>query len=68
VITLARTAIIVPADPAKAAAVGTTQNELLGLMAQASSEPCPALRRPLVASVAPSSSQSPADKASGPIS
>ena len=40
VITLASTAICVPAAPAKAAAVGTTQNPAFGLAAQASSEPC----------------------------
>src|SRR5580698_8535143 len=38
VITFARTAIIVPADPARAAAVGTTQKLALGVTAQASSE------------------------------
>src|SRR5580700_7049140 len=48
VMTLARTAIIVPAAPAKAAAAGTTQNELLGLTAHASSALAPGLRRPRV--------------------
>ena len=57
-----------PADPANAVAAGTTQNPLLGLTAQASSEPSPALRRPRVARVTPSMSQSPAARASGPIS
>ena len=68
VMTLARTAIIVPVDPAKAAAAGTTQNPLLGLTAQASSDPSPALRRPRVANAAPSMSHNPADRAMGPTS
>ncbi len=66
VITLARTAIIVPADPAKAAAVGTTQKLALGLTAHASSELWPAVRSPLVRSVAPRRSHIPAERASGP--
>src|ERR1700735_5707258 len=68
VITLARTAIIVPADPAKAAAVGTTQKLALGLTAHASSELWPALRWPREASVAPRGSHIPADSARGPKS
>ena len=66
VITLARTAIIVPVDPAKAAAAGTTQKLALGLTAHASSDASPALRSPRVARVAPSRSHSPAARASGP--
>ena len=66
--TLASTAIMVPVDPAKAAAAGTTQNPLFGLTAQASSEPMPALRVPRVASAAPSRSHSPAERARGPTS
>src|ERR1700728_1760026 len=66
VITLARTAIIVPADPAKAAAVGTTQKLELGLTAHASSELWPALRSPRESRVAPRSSHMPADRARGP--
>ena len=46
VITLASTAIMVPVDPAKAVAAGTTQKPLFGLTAHASSDPSPALRRP----------------------
>ena len=67
-ITLARTAIIVPVDPAKAVAAGTTQKPLLGLTAHASSATSPTLRRPRVAMVAPSISQSPAARARGPSS
>ena len=59
---------MVPVDPAKAVAAGTTQNPLLGLTAQASSATRPALRRPLVASAAASIIHSPADSASGPTS
>ena len=64
--TLARTAIIVPVGPAKAAAVGTTQNPALGVTAQASSELWPALRRPRDTRVAPSRSHIPAVRARGP--
>ena len=66
VITLASTAIIVPADPAKAAAVGTTQKLALGVTAHASSELWPALRSPRVTRVAPRRSHIPADSARGP--
>ena len=68
VMTLARTAIIVPADPAKAVAVGTTQNPLLGLTAHASSEPCPPLRSPRVSRVGPEDEPHPGRQASGPSS
>ena len=68
VITLARTAIIVPADPAKAAAVGTTQKLAFGVTAHASSELCPALRSPRETRVAPRRSHIPAERASGPSS
>ena len=68
VITLARTAIIVPADPAKAAAVGTTQKLALGVTAHASSELWPALRSPRETRVAPRRSHIPADNARGPSS
>ena len=68
VITLASTAIIVPADPAKAAAVGTTQKLALGVTAHASSELWPALRSPRETSVAPRRSHIPADNARGPSS
>ena len=67
-ITLASTAIIVPADPAKAAAVGTTQKLALGVTAHASSELWPALRSPRETSVAPRRSHIPADSARGPSS
>ena len=67
-ITLASTAIIAPADPAKAVAAGTTQKPLLGLTAHASSGPSPALRRPRVARAAPSMIHVPAARASGPTS
>jgi hypothetical protein len=66
--TLASTAICVPATPAKAAAAGTTQNPLLGLAAQASSAPSPALRRPRVACEHRNITQSPAARPSGPKS
>ena len=66
VITLARTAIIVPADPAKAAAVGTTQKLALGVTAHASSELWPALRSPRETRVAPRRSHMPAARARGP--
>src|SRR6202451_4240887 len=66
VITLARTAIIVPADPAKAAAVGTTQKLALGVTAHASNELWPALRSPRETRVAPRSSHIPAERARGP--
>src|ERR1700722_399856 len=66
VMTLARTAIIVPVGPAKAAAVGTTQNPELGFTAHDSNEHCPALRSPRVRRGAPRRSHIPADRASGP--
>src|ERR1700722_3579634 len=66
VMTLARTAIMVPADPAKAAAVGTTQKLALGVTAHASSELWPALRSPRDTRVAPRRSHMPADNARGP--
>src|ERR1700677_4220567 len=68
VITLASTAIIVPADPAKAAAVGTTQKLALGATPHASSELWPALRSPRETSVAPRRTHIPADNARGPNS
>ena len=68
VITLASTAIIVPVEPAKAAAVGTTQKLALGVTAQASSELWPGLRAPREISVAPRRSHIPADSARGPKS
>src|SRR5277367_5454772 len=71
VMTLARTAIIVPADPAdpaKAAAVGTTQKLALGVTAQASRELWPALRSPRETRVAPRRSHMPAERARGPRS
>src|ERR1700734_3905313 len=66
VITLASTAIMVPADPAKAAAVGTTQKLALGVTAHASNELWPALRSPREMSVAPRRSHMPAERARGP--
>ena len=68
VITTASTAIMVPADPAKAAAAGTTQNPLLGLTAHDSSAASPLLRVRRVATVAPRRTQRPAARAIGPSS
>src|SRR6185437_33368 len=68
VMTFARTAIIVPADPANAVAAGTVQKPLLGLTAHASSAPSPLLRRPRVTRDAPRSIHIPAARANGPTS
>ena len=68
VITLARTAIMAPVEPAKAVAAGTTQKPLLGLTAHASREPSPALRWPRVARAAASMTHMPAARARGPTS
>jgi hypothetical protein len=68
VMTWASTAILVPVEPANAAAVGTTQKALLGLTAHASSAPSPRRRGPRVPTAAANMTQSPAANASGPRS
>jgi len=68
VITFARTAIIVPAEPANAVAAGTTQKPLLGATAHPSSAASPPLRRPRETRDAPSISHMPPASASGPTS
>ena len=63
VMTLASTAIIVPAAPAKAAAAGTTQNPLFGLTAHASSAPSPRCAGPASPASTTNITQSPAGQA-----
>ncbi len=63
VMMLARTAIMVPVDPAKAVAVGTTQKLLFGLTAPPSSAVSPALRRPRLTRAAPNISHRPTESA-----
>jgi pyrroloquinoline quinone (PQQ) biosynthesis protein C len=65
--TFASTAIMVPADPAYAVAVGTTQKPLFGTTAHASRAPSPGLRLPRVPTATANITHIPAANASGPI-
>src|SRR3984957_4081229 len=63
--TLVSTAIIAPAGPAKAVAVGTTQKAALGETAHDSRAPSPSLRLPRVSVAAMNMTQSPPARTRG---